>query len=133
MNRLDRVVVFHALGEQQLRRVLELELKQVQERIFRRSEIGPFVFTVSEAAKEHVLVEGTDARYGARHLKRAVERILVQPIANLMASGQVRAGDWVRIERTADGMRFIREAEGMTAYAMADLARTGESASAAAA
>jgi ATP-dependent Clp protease ATP-binding subunit ClpA len=125
VNRLDRIIVFHALGEEELRRVLDLELRLVQERVFRRSEIGPFVFTVSEAAKEHMLAEGADPRYGARHLKRAVERILVQPLANLMASGQVHAGDWIRVERTSGRMAFIREAEGMTVYAMADLARNG--------
>jgi ATP-dependent Clp protease ATP-binding subunit ClpA len=133
VNRLDRIIVFHALGEEELRRVLDLELRLVQERVFRRSEIGPFVFTLSDSAKEHILAEGADPRYGARHLKRAVERIVVQPLSNLMASGQVRAGDWIRVEREAGRMTFTREAEGMTAYAMADLARTGPASAAAAA
>lgn len=128
VNRLDKIVVFHALGESELRRVLDIELHIVQERIFRRAEIGPFVFTASEAAKDLILAHGTDARYGARHLKRAIERLLVQPMANLMASGQVRAGDWIRAdyEDGSSALTFYRDAESMSAYTMSEVARTGD-------
>jgi ATP-dependent Clp protease ATP-binding subunit ClpA len=137
VNRLDKIVVFQALGPGELRRVLDIELRIVQERIFRRAGIGPFVFTVSETAKDLILREGTDARYGARHLKRSIERLLVQPIANLMASGQIRAGDWIRADcgQDSNALTFFRDAESMTAYNMSEVARTGggDAASAAAA
>lgn len=138
VNRLDKIVVFHALGESELRRVLDLELRIVQDRIFRKADIGPFVFTVSDPAKDLILAEGTDLRYGARHLKRSIERLLVQPIANLMSSGQIRAGDWIRadFESASRTIVFFRDAESMTAYSMSEVARTGspgDAASAAAA
>jgi hypothetical protein len=65
-------------------------------------------------------------KYGARHLKRAIERHLVQPMSNLIATAQVRGGDWVRVDYDAEAGRmvFLKEAEGMPAYAMAELADT---------
>jgi hypothetical protein len=59
-----------------------------------------------------LLQEGTDPRYGARHLKRAIERNLVFPLANLVATGQVKLGDFVRIDMASEGkMIFVKEAE----------------------
>jgi hypothetical protein len=59
------------------------------------------------------LKEGTDPKYGARHLKRAIERHIVFPLANLVATGQVKLGDFVRIDIEPDGrMKFVKEAEG---------------------
>ncbi|MCC7154868.1 MAG: ATP-dependent Clp protease ATP-binding subunit, partial [Bryobacterales bacterium] len=98
MNRLDKIVVFHPLGEPELRRILELELSMVQDRIFRAASDKSFVFTTTESARGHLLAEGTDLKYGARHLKRAIERLLVQPISNLMATDQVRCGDVVKVD-----------------------------------
>jgi hypothetical protein len=63
--------------------------------------------------KQFVLHEGTDPKYGARHLKRAIERYVVFPLANLVATSQVKLGDFVRIDMNADGrMVFVKEAEG---------------------
>jgi hypothetical protein len=63
--------------------------------------------------KEFLLVEGTDAKYGARHLKRAIEKHVVFPLANLVATGQLKLGDFVRIDLTPEGkMVFVKEAEG---------------------
>jgi ATP-dependent Clp protease ATP-binding subunit ClpB len=92
MNRLDKLVVFRPLNREQLREVLEIELRQVQMRVLHTAKVQ-FWFRVRENGKEFLLDEGTDPRYGARHLKRAVERHLVCPLANLLASGQVRSGD----------------------------------------
>ncbi|MBV9678937.1 MAG: ATP-dependent Clp protease ATP-binding subunit, partial [Acidobacteriaceae bacterium] len=69
MNRIDKVVVFKPLGESELRRILDLELGQVQQRILLSPAEKSFVFTVSDAGKQFLLTEGTDIKYGARHLK----------------------------------------------------------------
>ncbi len=126
INRLDKIVVFKPLGEPELRRILDIELRMVQQRILTAAGANPFIFTVSPAAKDHLLAEGTDMKYGARHLKRAIERHLVQPMSNLIATEQVRGGDWIRVDFDADGLRmtFMKEAEGMPAYAMAELVET---------
>jgi ATP-dependent Clp protease ATP-binding subunit ClpA len=92
MNRLDKIVVFHPLNSEQLREILEMELKQVQMRVLQTAKVK-FIFHLRPPAKEFLLCEGTDPCYGARHLKRAVERHLVCPLANLLASEQIRPGD----------------------------------------
>src|SRR5881398_208946 len=100
MNRLDKVVVFHPLHKEQLERVLEIELGQVQQRVLETAK-GQFLFRVTSAAREFLLTEGTDQRYGARHLKRAIERHVVYPMANLLATEQVHLGDLICIEGKA--------------------------------
>ncbi len=132
MNRLDKVVVFQPLGESDMRRILEIELGYVQRRIF-ESTGGDrsFVFTLSDDAKAFLLTEGIDVKYGARHLKRAIERLLVQPLSNLIASQQVRGGDLVRVghDQTLRSLTFDREAEGLPYHAMAEVASTSSSVS----
>jgi ATP-dependent Clp protease ATP-binding subunit ClpB len=98
MNRIDKVVVFKALGVGELRRILDLELTQVQQRILTAPSENAFVLTVSDQGKEFLLAEGTDVKYGARHLKRAIERLLVHPLSNLIATSQISVGDWVKAD-----------------------------------
>ena len=128
MNRLDKIVVFKPLGEEQLRKILDLELHFVQQRVFATSNgERTFVFTLSNRAKELLLEEGTDSKYGARHLKRAIERLLVQPLSNLIATQQVRNGDWVNVDLdpTLRMLTFKREAEGLPVHTMAEVAGIG--------
>jgi ATP-dependent Clp protease ATP-binding subunit ClpA len=134
INRLDKIVVFRPLGEPELRRILDIELRLVQQRVLQAAGMSPFIFTVSPGARDFLLAEGTDMKYGARHLKRSIERHLVQPMSNLIATEQVRGGDWVRVDYDAEAGRltFLKEAEGMPAYAMAELAETAIQAPAAA-
>ncbi len=124
MNRLDKIVTFRPLGESELRRILDIELNFVQQRVFSAAAGDKtFVFTMSAEAKDHLLTQGTDTKYGARHLKRAIERLLVQPLSNLIATDQVRGGDWVKVEFSGENnLSFHREAEGLPLNAMAELA-----------
>jgi ATP-dependent Clp protease ATP-binding subunit ClpA len=125
MNRLDKVVVFQPLGSVEMRKILDIELRLVQQRIFNASAERAFVFRACDEAKEHILTQGIDARYGARHLKRAIERLLVQPMSNLIATGQVRPGDLVSIGVEDGALRFRREAEGMSPVAMVEYGDVG--------
>ena len=120
MNRIDKVVAFQPLGQDELRKILALELGRLQQRILNSSATASFVFTLTDPAKDHLLSEGTDVRYGARHLNRAIERALVHPLSNLIATRQVRDGDWIKVDYDPDGqeMIFAKEAEGIPAYAM---------------
>jgi ATP-dependent Clp protease ATP-binding subunit ClpB len=126
MNRLDKIVTFQPLGSEQLKRILDIELNLVQQRIFNANVDRAFVFTLSDQSKDFLLTEGTDIKYGARHLKRAIERLLVQPMSNLIATDQVRGGDWVRVDLDGDSKRlcFAREAEGLPVQDMARLVDT---------
>ncbi len=113
VNRLDKIVVFKPLGTNELRQIVELELGIVQQRVWNQAVERSFDFKVTEAGKDFLLQEGTDVRYGARHLKRAIDRLLVQPLASLIASEQVRGGDLLSIdhETGAEGMKFVRIGE----------------------
>ena len=124
INRLDKIVTFKPLGETQLRQILDIELKMVQERIFTSGPRRSFIFNATSQAKELLLKEGTDLKYGARHLKRAIERFLVQPMSNLMATDQARGGDSIRVDldRSANHLAFSREAEGLPLRAMTEIA-----------
>jgi ATP-dependent Clp protease ATP-binding subunit ClpA len=113
MNRLDKIVVFQPLGRAELRRIVDIELEAVQRRIANQAADRSFEFAVTDAGKNFLLEEGTDVRYGARHLKRSIERLLVQPLASLIASGQVRGGDELSADHEpgSPGMTFVRVGE----------------------
>jgi len=112
MNRLDKVVVFHPLKREELDEVLEIELKQVQKRVL-DSTTRPFLFRITSEGREFLLEEGTDQRYGARHLKRAIERYVVYPFARLLATAQVHQGDALVIDHHLgeEGLVFLRDKE----------------------
>jgi ATP-dependent Clp protease ATP-binding subunit ClpA len=113
MNRIDKVVVFKTLRREHLEKILEIELGLVQQRILTATGNNQFVFSCTPRVKSLLLEEGTDPKYGARHLKRAIEKNLVFPLANLVATAQVRLGDFVRIDLNEEGtMTFVKEAEG---------------------
>jgi hypothetical protein len=110
--------------------VLDIELAIFQQRILASANQKNFVFSLSEESKGYLLEQGTDERYGARHLKRSMERLLVQPISNLLATDQIQTGDWIRVELEAPAeagaapeLSFSKEAEGLplaTLYELID-------------
>lgn len=126
INRIDKVVVFNSLGSAELNRILSIELNLLQQRIFNSLDGMSFVLNVTADARQHLLREGTDMKYGARHLKRALERSIVQPLSNLIASGQVRGGDLLRVDYDREGgtLEFIKDAEAMPAYEMIEMTQT---------
>jgi ATP-dependent Clp protease ATP-binding subunit ClpB len=110
MNRIDKVVVFRSLKEHHLRRILDIELVAVQDRIT-ESAGTKFVFECTDEAKEFLLSEGIDLKYGARHLKRSVERFLVYPLSNLVATQQVETGDFVMVDfdKEKEALNFTKQ------------------------
>ncbi len=123
MNRIDKVVVFRPLGSEELDRILSIELNYLQQRIFHSAQATPFVFRVTTDARAFLLREGTDMKYGARHLKRAIERTLVHPLSNLIASSQVQGGDLIRVDfdPSENCLYFVKEAQDMPVYAMVQM------------
>jgi hypothetical protein len=93
-----------------LRDILDFEVKTLNRRFASHTR---FLLTLTEAVKGYLLREGTDVRYGARHLKRVLERSLVDPLCNLMASGQVRSCDEIRVDLDKEGQQimFYRDKE----------------------
>lgn len=107
MNRIDKVVVFETLSREQLGGILDIELHRVQSRILSSQPDRIFVFHCTPKAEDFLLNEGTDPKYGARHLKRAIERHLVFPLSSLMSTGQVHTGDTVNVDVAIDGRSLI--------------------------
>ena len=112
MNRIDKVVVFKTLRPEHLEQILEIELGMVQQRILQATGNNQFVFSCTPEVKAMLLREGTDPKYGARHLKRAIEKNIVFPLANLVATGQIKLGDFIRIDWINNQLSFTKEAEG---------------------
>jgi ATP-dependent Clp protease ATP-binding subunit ClpA len=103
MNRLDKIVVFNSLRPEHLQQIMELELAKVQQRITNAAGHSHFTFVCTPEVKAWLLREGTDAKYGARHLKRVIERNIVYPLANLVATNQVASEDIVEVSLKAGG------------------------------
>src|SRR4030095_14193561 len=127
MNRIDKVVVFQTLNQQHLRQILDIELNDVQNRIMASQSEKQFIFRCTSEAKEFLLREGTDVKYGARHLKRAIERHLVYPISNLIATGQIGLGDVIKIDISASGdkLSFSKE-RGLSTFPVTDSLNVAE-------
>jgi ATP-dependent Clp protease ATP-binding subunit ClpA len=111
MNRMDKVIVFRTLKREHLEKILDIELGRVQERIMSSAVSGQFIFNCTHSARNFLLEEGTDSHFGARHLKRAIERHLVFPLSNLLATGQIGTGDLVTIDYSCDisKLTFVKE------------------------
>lgn len=97
INRLDKIVVFRSLKSSDYIKILDLEINKVQDRIIQNCS-EKFLITLSEKAKQFLLKKGIDVKYGARHLKRAIDKYIVNPLSNLISSGQLSTGDLIDID-----------------------------------
>ncbi|MBV8069326.1 MAG: ATP-dependent Clp protease ATP-binding subunit [Acidobacteriaceae bacterium] len=123
INRIDKIAVFRPLGQADLQNILTLELRQVQQRILNTPADKPFVFRATDKARTFLLSQGSDMKYGARHLKRTIERLVVCPLSNLIATEQVSAGDWIEVDFDPEtqSLSFERVREGLGFETMAGL------------
>ncbi len=126
MNRIDKIVVFKPLGASELDRILDIELNTLQQRIFTSYTSAPFVVTLTSPARQFLLEDGTDVKYGARHLKRAIDRGIVHPLSNLLASGQIVGGDLIQVDYDAESRKltFTKEEENIPNFRMAQMVDT---------
>ena len=108
INRIDEIVIFNPLGKEQLERIVGLLLKSVEALLAERK----ITLELTPAAKEILLAEGYDPAYGARPLRRTIQRMIQDPLALQILEGKVLPGDHVRVDRDgkSDTMRFERVA-----------------------
>jgi ATP-dependent Clp protease ATP-binding subunit ClpA len=91
LNRINKSIVFHTLSDASLKLIINIEIEAIQDRLL---TAGYFILLrITNAAKDYIRKEGTDPIYGARELTRSLDRLMVEPISNLLATGQVKDTD----------------------------------------
>jgi ATP-dependent Clp protease ATP-binding subunit ClpC len=102
LNRIDEIIVFHQLNEEQLRQIVELLVKELQERLADRK----LSIELSDKAKSWLVKEGYDPVYGARPLRRAIERYVENPLSSKLLGGEFKEGDTVKVDLGDKGLTF---------------------------
>ena len=108
LNRLDEIIVFHALSEEHLKEIVEIQLANLRKRLEERH----ITLVLSDAARTHLVRGGYDPKYGARALKRAIQREIETPLATRIVGGEIRDGQTIFIDRdpAGNGLSFRPEA-----------------------
>ena len=102
LNRVDEIIVFHALSREEMRQIIDVQLRGLMKRL----EDRKIHVEVSERAKELLIAEGYDPTYGARPLKRTIQRRVLDPLAIKVLEGEFREGDTVRVDAQAGDLTF---------------------------
>jgi ATP-dependent Clp protease ATP-binding subunit ClpC len=106
LNRIDEIVVFHELTEEQLRSIVDLMIKELESRLAERK----LAIEVTEVAKSWLAKEGFDPVYGARPLRRAIERHVENPLSTKLLRGEFNEGDMVEVDLGEDELKFTAKA-----------------------
>jgi ATP-dependent Clp protease ATP-binding subunit ClpB len=110
LNRIDELVVFHRLGREHLGRIVEIQLRSVQQRLAERG----ITLELTDAARVHLADAGYDPDYGARPLKRVIQREVADPLALRILQGDFGTGDTVEVDAVPEeGLRFTRVSPGL--------------------
>jgi ATP-dependent Clp protease ATP-binding subunit ClpB len=111
LNRIDEVVIFRPLGKGEIKQIVDIQLRSLRRRLEERS----ITLELSDAAKELVAREGFDPVYGARPLRRTIQKEIVQPLAMRLLRGEFHDGDHIRVDARNGELAFERVASGATA------------------
>jgi ATP-dependent Clp protease ATP-binding subunit ClpC len=114
LNRFDEIITYHTLKEQHLYQILDILIAQVHHRSLRCAE--PFLLEITQEAKRWLVENGTDVQYGARPLKRVVEKGLVTPISHFICSEQIRRGDLITVDLGPEAELVFRKESGVTSW-----------------
>jgi ATP-dependent Clp protease ATP-binding subunit ClpB len=104
LNRIDETLIFHRLSEENIRRIVDVQLERIQQRLAKRE----LRLDVTPAARDWLAEVGFDPQYGARPLKRALQRYLEDELARRTISGELGPGDLVRVDRSGEKLSFDR-------------------------
>src|SRR5262249_32930244 len=104
LNRVDEIIVFHALSRDEMRSIIDIQLRSLMKRLADRK----IVVELTDRAKDLLIEEGYDPTYGARPLKRTIQRKVLDPLAMRVLQGEFREGDVVRIDASGGELTFTR-------------------------
>jgi ATP-dependent Clp protease ATP-binding subunit ClpC len=105
INRIDEIIIFEPLDEEDVVEIVNMQMKEVQTRL---AEQGEITIELTEAAQHWLAKQGFDKDFGARPLKRAIQRFIESPLSVRMLKGEFKAGDRVRIDEEEDELIFTR-------------------------
>jgi ATP-dependent Clp protease ATP-binding subunit ClpB len=105
LNRIDEIIFFHPLGREHMKRIIDIQVAT----LLKRLEDRKIHIVLSDQAKEFLVAEGYDPMYGARPLKRTIQRLVLDPLALHVLEGDFTEGDTVLIESGPDGLRFAKQ------------------------
>ncbi|MGH9410603.1 MAG: AAA family ATPase [Vicinamibacterales bacterium] len=111
LNRVDEIIVFHALSRQQMRGIVDIQLRGLVKRL----EARKIHIELTDRAKDHIIEEGYDPTYGARPLKRTIQREILDPLAMRVLQGDFRDGDTIRVDVSGAELIFNRTQAGVAA------------------
>jgi ATP-dependent Clp protease ATP-binding subunit ClpC len=117
LNRFDDIITYHTLRERHLYEILDILIAQVHHRSLLCAE--PFLLEITQDAKRWLVENGTDVQYGARPLKRIIEKEIVTPISHHICSDQIRKGDLITVDLDEDGEEptlVFRKETGVTSW-----------------
>jgi ATP-dependent Clp protease ATP-binding subunit ClpB len=106
LNRVDEIIIFHALRREHIERIVDIQMARVQARLAERK----MTLELTPKAKQKLAEEGYDPAYGARPLRRAIQRLIVDPLALLVLEGKFQEGDRIRVDVGADGKLVFEKA-----------------------
>jgi ATP-dependent Clp protease ATP-binding subunit ClpB len=107
LNRVDDIIVFHALSEEHLMKIVDIQLEDLRRRLAERK----ITLDLTDAAKEHLVRSGYDPKYGARPLKRAIQREVETPLARRLVAREVRDGQTVVVDSHRGQLTFTQVTE----------------------
>jgi ATP-dependent Clp protease ATP-binding subunit ClpB len=102
LNRIDDIIIFDRLTEEELKKIVEIQLK----RLVRRLENQKITLELSDAAKAFVASHGYDPVYGARPLKRAIQKFILDPLSMEILEGKIREGQRIKVDAKGEGLTF---------------------------
>jgi ATP-dependent Clp protease ATP-binding subunit ClpB len=108
INRVDEIIIFHPLTRDQMKTIIDIQVKA----LLKRLEDRKIFVALSEAAKEWLVREGYDPAYGARPLKRAIQRNILDPLAMKVLDGEFREGDHIQVDAGPKGLQFVKQQAG---------------------
>jgi len=108
INRIDEIVVFKPLGEKELLQIVDIMINNVAERL---AEKGIFI-EVSEAAKAFLLKKGYEPKFGARPLRRTIQRYIEDRLADILLEGKIKPESVIKVDVSEDNITFIPVAKG---------------------
>jgi ATP-dependent Clp protease ATP-binding subunit ClpB len=109
INRIDEIIIFHPLDREHMKTIIDIQVKH----LLKRLEDRKIFVTLSDAAREWLVREGYDPAYGARPLKRAIQRYILDPLAMRVLEGEFREGDHVRVDGGSKGLQFVKQQTGV--------------------